>query len=70
MLLVGQGFEQSYSMNQYYSTVMEIIESIVWVGLGFVPTLAILELVTKKSRIHSGVHMVTQAAGIRAEVEA
>ena len=57
-------------MNQYYSTVMEIIESIVWVGLGFVPTLAILELVTKTSSIHSAVHMVTEAAGIRAEVEA
>jgi hypothetical protein len=57
-------------MNQCYSTVMEIIESIVWVGLGFVPTLAILELVTKKSRIHSGVPLVRAAAGMRAEVEA
>ena len=57
-------------MNQYYSRVMEIIESIVWVGLGFVPTLAILELVTKKSHVHSGIHLVRAAAGIGAEVEA
>lgn len=57
-------------MNQCCSRVMEIIESIVWVGLGFVPTLAILELVTKKSHVNSGIHLVRAAAGIRAEAEA
>jgi hypothetical protein len=29
---------------------MELAQSIMWVGLGFVPTLVMLELISKKSR--------------------
>ena len=53
-------------MEQLYWAVMEIIESIVWVGLGFVPTLVILELASKRSGEIVGVH----ATRLRTEVKA
>lgn len=70
VLLIGGGFEQRYSIQQCYSGVMEIIESIAWVGLGFVPTLVILELTAKKGRKGSGIPIVSAASRFRAEVEA
>lgn len=70
ILLIGRGFEQRYSIQQGYSGVMEIIESIAWVGLGFVPTLAILELAAKKGHKRSGIPLVRSAARFRSEVEA
>jgi hypothetical protein len=50
IILVRQAFEQSYSTRQQHLNDMEIIESIVWIGLGFVPTLVILEIGSRISR--------------------
>ena len=49
---------------------MEIIESILWVGLGFVPTLAILELATKKGHKESAIPLIRAANRFKTEVEA
>ena len=52
------------------SRAMEIIESILWVGLGFVPTLFILEVAAKKGHKGSGIPLVSAASRFRSEVEA
>ena len=49
---------------------MEIIESIAWAGVGFVPTLIILDLVTRKSYKETGVHLLRGIDRIRAGAEA
>jgi hypothetical protein len=52
------------------SRAMEIIESILWVALGFVPTLVILEVAAKKAHKGSGVPLIGVASRLRTEVEA
>jgi hypothetical protein len=47
---------------------MEIIESLAWIGLGFIPTLVILELVSRKGIVKLGTRTVSVKAGLKPEV--
>lgn len=49
---------------------MEIIESIAWVCLGFIPTLVTLELVSKRSHGVLSGHAVRAAARLKEGVAA
>ena len=44
---------------------MEIMESIMWVGLGFIPTLATLEFVSKRSQVGLRKHPIGAGARLK-----
>ena len=65
VLLVQRSFEQGYSSWRCYQADMEIMESIMWVGLGFIPTLATLEFVSKRSQVGLRKHPIGAGARLK-----